>query len=72
MTIQDNYNASSTTSGTGGLTDAAQVTSQINLQTSATHQLRFTINYQLNNIFLLGYSLDHSTTRSFNITQIVI
>ena len=72
LTIQDNFNASTTTSGTGGLTDATQVTSQINLLTSATHQLRFTISYQLDNIFLIGYSQDHSTTRSFNITQIVI
>ncbi len=71
LTVQDNYDGSTRVTGYNSLSDAVQVVSNLNLKTSGLHQLRFTVSYEVVNIFLLGYSNDHSTTRSFNITQAV-
>ena len=71
LTVQDNYDGSSTVKGSNDLGDAIQITSNMNLKTSALHQLRFTLSYQAVDLLLVGYTNDHVTTRSFNITQIV-
>jgi len=47
-------------------------TTLYNFKTSANHQLRFTISYQLYEILILGSLLDHSATQGFNITQNVV
>ena len=72
--IQDNYDGSISTAGrpSGNFPDAVQATTLYNLKTSANHQLRFTISYQLYEILILGSLLDHSATQGFNITQNVV
>ncbi len=68
LAVQDNYDGSTRVTGDNNLADAVQVVSNLNLKTSGLHQLRFTVTYEVINIFLLGYSNDHSMTRSFNVT----
>jgi hypothetical protein len=71
--IQDNYDGSTSAwARSGNFPDAAPATTLFNFQTSANHQLRFTISYQLCEILFIGSLIDHSTTRSFNITQNVV
>jgi hypothetical protein len=73
LRIQDNYDGSTAAwAPSGGFLDAAQATSLFNFQTSANHQLKFTISYQFYEILLVGSLLDHSATQSFNITQNVV
>lgn len=73
LNIQDNYDGSTSAwAPSGNFPDAAQATTLFNFQTSANHQLRFTISYQLYEILFVGSLIDHSTTRSFNITQNVV
>lgn len=71
LTVEDNYDGSTTVRGDNYLADAVQVTSNLNLKTSALHQLRFIVTYQTINLLLVGYTNDHTATRSFNITQLV-
>ncbi len=71
-TLQDNYDGRYTGYGTTGqVPDAVQVTTLFHFATSATHKIQFTITYNVYNLLLLGYTLDHSQTRSFNITQTI-
>jgi len=71
--IQDNYDGSiSSWAPSGNFPDAVQATTLFNFKTSANHQLRFTISYQLYEILILGSLLDHSATQAFNITQNVV
>jgi len=71
--IQDNYDGSiSSWAPSGTFPDAVQATTLYNFKTSANHQLRFTISYQLYEILILGSLLDHSATQGFNITQNVV
>jgi hypothetical protein len=71
--IQDNYDGyTSAWAPSGNFPDAAQATTLFNFKTSANHQLRFTISYQLYEILFIGSLIDHSTTQSFNITQNVV
>src|SRR3989442_65292 len=61
--IQDNYDGKSTGfDTTGQLPDAVQVTSLFFFTTSATHQLRFTLTYEVYNLLLIGYIVDHTQT----------
>jgi hypothetical protein len=71
--IQDNYDGNATRWGkASNLSDAAQATSLLFFKTSATHELRFTVTYQLYDVLLFGYITDHAETQSFNITQTVV
>jgi hypothetical protein len=71
--IQDNYDGSiSSWAPTGNFPDAVQATTLYNFKTSANHQLKFTITYQLYEILVLGSLVDHSATQAFNITQNVV
>lgn len=71
--IQDNYDGSTTAwAPSGNFPDAAQATTLFNFKTSANHQLKFTISYQLYEILFIGSLVDHSATQSFNITQNVV
>jgi len=71
--IQDNYDGSiSSWAPSGNFPDAVQATTLFNFKTSANHQLKFTITYQLYEILILGSLVDHSTTQTFNITQNVV
>ncbi len=71
--IQDNYDGSTSAwAPSGNFPDAVQATTLFNFKTSANHQLRFTISYQLYEILFIGSLTDHSTTQSFNITQNVV
>ncbi len=70
LTIQDNYDGKFTGHDTTGqLPDAVQVTSLFHFATSANHEIQFTISYDVDNLLVIGYTIDHSQTRSFNITQ---
>jgi hypothetical protein len=71
--IQDNYDGSiSSWAPSGNFPDAAQATTLFNFKTSANHQLKFTVSYQLYEILILGSLVDHSSTQAFNITQNVV
>jgi len=71
--IQDNYEGSTLAwAPSANFPDAAQATTLFNFKTSASHQLRFTVSYQLYGILFIGSLMDHSTTLSFNITQNVV
>ncbi len=73
LTIQDNYDGK--TSGydtTGLLHDAVQVTGLFTFLTPANHEVQVTVSYDLVNLLILGYTLDHSQTRSFNVTQNIL
>ena len=73
ITIQDNYDGSASSWGNdNNLTDASQVDSVFNFHTSTIHEMRFTISYQLYDLFVFGYVVDHSSTRSYNVTQSVL
>ncbi len=70
LTIQDNYDGKySGYDTTGLLPDAVQVTSLFYFATSADHALRFTVSYDVYSLLVIGSVIDHSETRSFNITQ---
>jgi hypothetical protein len=72
LTVQDNYDGKFTGyDTTGQIPDAVQVTTLFHFSTSATHEIRFTISYDVYNLLFFGYTLDHSQTRSFNITQTI-
>ncbi len=69
LRVQDNYDGNTTSWGkTSDLTDAAEARCLIFFKTSADHQLRFTVTYQLYDLLLFGYTETHS----FNITQTVV
>jgi len=71
--IQDNYDGSTSAwAPSGSFPDAVQATTLFNFKTSANHQLKFTISYDLYEILLIGSLADHSATQSFNITQNVV
>ncbi len=73
MAVLDNYDGNTSSWGkTNDLTDAAQATSLFFFKTSATHELKFTVTYQLYDLLLFGYIADHMETQSFNITQTVV
>jgi len=73
LTLQDNYDGKFTGLDTTGLVpDAVQVTSLLHFTTSAAPQLQFTIPYLVYNLLVLGYTIDHTHTRSYNITQTLI
>jgi hypothetical protein len=73
LQVEDNYDGSiSLWAPTTDFPDAVQAMTIFNFKTSANHQLRFTISYQVYEILILGSLLDHSVTRSFNITQNVL
>ncbi len=73
LAVLDNYDGSTSSWGKASdLADAAQATSLFFFKTSATHELRFTVTYQLYDILLFGYVADHAETQSFNITQTVV
>ena len=69
LTVQDSYDGSTTVRGNNYLADAVQVTSNLNLKTSALHRVTFNVSYQTMDLLLVGYTNDHLTTRSFNTTQ---
>ncbi len=72
LRIDDNYDGSTTSwAPTAGFPDAAQATAIFNFKTSTTHELKFTLGYQVYEILLVGSLLDHSSTQSFNVTQYV-
>jgi hypothetical protein len=69
--VQDNYDGSTSLwAPSADLPDAIQALTIF--KTSANHQLRFTVSYELYEILVLGSLLDHSATQSFNITQNVV
>lgn len=71
--MQDNYDGSTSAwAPSGSFPDAAQATTLFDFRTSANHQLKFTISYQLYEILFMGSLVDHSTTLSFNVTQNVV
>ena len=73
LLIEDNYDGSTSLwAPSGDFPDAAQATTLFNFKTSANHQLKFTISYQLYEILFIGSLLDHPATHSFNITQNVV
>jgi hypothetical protein len=73
LKIQDNYDGSTSLwAPSANFPDAVQATTIFNFKTSANHQLRFTISYQLYEILFIGSLADHSATQSFNITQNVV
>ncbi len=73
LTLQDNYDGKFSGFDTTGLVpDAVQVTTLFHFTTSADHQLQFTITYQVYNLMVLGYTIDHTQTRAYNITQTII
>ena len=72
ISIQDNYDGSSSNWGiASGLSDAVQANGLFIFRTSATHQLRFMISYQLYDLMIIGYRPDKTLNASFNITQTV-
>jgi len=73
LRTQDNYDGSiSSWAPSGNFPDAVQATTLYNFKTSANHQLKFTISYQLYEILILGSLLDNSARQGFNITQNVV
>ncbi len=71
--IQDSYDGSTSAwAPSGNFPDEVQATTLFNFKTSANHQLRFTVSYQLYDILIIGSLVDHSATQSFNITQNVV
>jgi len=73
LRIQDNYDGSiSSWAPSGNFPDAVQAMTLFNFKTSAIHQLKFTISYQLYEILILGSLIDHSSTQAFNVTQNVV
>jgi hypothetical protein len=73
ITIQDNYDGSTSKWGIAdNFTDAIQASGVFNFQTSALHELRFTITYQLYDLLPIGSIPDKTLANSFNITQNVV
>ncbi len=73
LRIEDNYDGVWASWGkTNALPDAVQVTGLVFFRTAADHQLRFTVTYEVYQLFLFGYAPDHSETKFFNITQTII
>jgi hypothetical protein len=73
LRVQDNYDGSTSSwAPSANFPDAVQATTIFNFKTSANHELRFTINYQLYEVLLVGSLTDHSATQSFNVTQNVV
>jgi hypothetical protein len=77
LTILDNYDGTSTGfDAHSNLTDAVQVLAPFTFSTpndpSAPHQLRFTMTYDVYNLYFFGYSVDHSQTRALNTTQNIL
>jgi hypothetical protein len=71
--VQDNYDGSTSLwAASADLPDAVQAVTIFNFKTSASHQLRFMVSYELYEILFIGSLLDHSATQSFNITQNVV
>ena len=71
--IDDNTDGSSSAWGIGSnVTDAIQANGLFGFRTSATHQLRFTIDYQLYDLLIIGSLPDKTINQSFNITQNVL
>ena len=72
LTLQDNYDGSTNRLNKGPMTDAVQTTTLFYFKTSATHQLRFTITYQVYDILPIGSLPDNTFSSSFNVTQTVL
>ena len=73
LTVEDNYDGTTTSWGkVNDLNDAVQVISIQLFQTSGQHLLRFTVTYEVYSLLLIGYAPEHSTTRSFNVTQSIL
>ncbi len=73
ISLEDNYDGSTSKWGIGNnLTDAIQATGVFNFQTSALHELRLTVAYQLYNLLQIGSIPDKTLNNSFNITQNVV
>ena len=71
--FQDSHDASTSLwAPSADLPDVVQALTIFNFKTSANHQLRFTVSYELYEILVLGSLLDHSATQSFNVTQNVV
>lgn len=70
ITVEDNYDGSTSKWGiAANVTGAIQANGVFNFRTSAVHDLRFTISYQLYDLLLLGSIPDKTLVDSFNITQ---
>jgi len=73
LTIVDNYGGNVTRWGkSNNLTDAVEATSLFFFKTSADHQLRSTVTYQVFDLMFFGYTSDRARTESFNITQTIV
>ncbi len=73
VNILDNYDGSVSKWGlSANPSDAVQASGIFNFKTSAVHQLRFTITYQLYNLLIIGSVPDKTLTNAFNITQNVL
>ncbi len=73
LKIEDNYDGVWPNWGkTNSLPDAVRVTGLVFFRTAADHELRFTVTYEVYQLFLFGYAPDHSETKSFNVTQTII
>jgi hypothetical protein len=73
ITVQDNVDGSTSTWGNGNaVSDAVQATSIFFFRTSTNHMLRFTVTFQLYDLFPLGSIPDQTVTSSSNITQTVL
>jgi len=73
VTMQDNYNGSSSKWGIAdNVTDSIQASGVFNFQTSGIQVLRFTITYQLYDLLPIGSIPDKTLTDSFNATQNVL
>ncbi|HZY47892.1 MAG TPA: hypothetical protein VFE96_08870 [Candidatus Bathyarchaeia archaeon] len=73
LNIQDNYDGSTSSLALpGDFPDGVQATTIFNFKTSASHELRFTISYQLYEILPVGSLADHSAAQSYNVTQNVV
>jgi hypothetical protein len=73
ITLQDNLDGSTSKWGiTENLTDAVQAAGVFNFHTSAIHELRFTLTYQLYDLLLVGSIPDKTFSDSFNATQNVL
>ena len=71
--MQDNYDGSTSQWGIGTtLTDAIQANGVFSFRTSALHQIRFTLTYQLYNILPIGSIPNKTLSATFNVTQNVV
>lgn len=73
ISMQDNYDGSTSKWGLGSdFTDAVQANGVFNFRTSALHNIRLTVTYQLYNILPIGSAPDKTISDSFNFTQNVV